>query len=177
MLDPESPALVAYRELVAAYINQRGEVFRKLDGVSGAFEACRAIVENATPEEIEARDVAAPKPGSTASNSLPGPTIRIFVSHSSEDATLTRALVKLLRSALNLNPEEIRATSVDGSRLPGGADTDEQLLADLRQAEVAVGIISSASLDSLYVAWELGARWGLGKRMIPVMARGVSPSF
>jgi len=77
---------------------------------------------------------------------------------------------------LGLGPSEIRCTSVDGYRLPGGADTDEQIRIEVDRAEVLVGIISTASLDSLYVAFELGARWGTGKCLIPLMAPGLSPS-
>jgi hypothetical protein len=85
-------------------------------------------------------------------------------------------VVKLLRSALSLPPEAIRATSVDGSRLAGGVDTDEEIRVEVREAEAMVGIISMASLDSLYVVFELGARWGAGLNLIPLMAPGVSPS-
>jgi hypothetical protein len=176
VLDPKNPALVAYRELVADYINKGGDWLRKVHNVSGAFQACQAIVENATPEEIEARHVASPGDVSTDPPGEAGGKIRLFISHSSVDASLAGLLVSLFRSAMNLAPNDIRCTSVDGSRLPGGADTDEEIRKELHHAEVVVGIISYASLESLYVAFELGARWGLGKSLIPVMAPGVSPS-
>jgi hypothetical protein len=101
-----------------------------------------------------------------------GMSIRLFVSHSSQDASFVRLLVGLLRSALQLPAQQIRCTSVDGFRLPGGANTNEQLRAEVYDAEAFIGVISAHSISSLYVAFELGARWGAGKQLIPLLAPG-----
>lgn len=105
------------------------------------------------------------------------PVLKLFVSHSSRDVEFVTQLVQLVRSALNLRAAEIRCTSVDGYRLPGGADTDEQVRLEVRDAEAFVGVISRASLESMYVAFELGARWGAGKHLLPVLAPGVDASM
>ncbi len=86
--------------------------------------------------------------------------IRLFISHSSRDSALVELLVAFLRAGLNLPASQIRCTSIDGYRLPVGVNTDEQLRREVHAADVFVGIISSESLKSLYVAFELGARWG-----------------
>ena len=101
--------------------------------------------------------------------------MRVFISHSSRDVDLAEAVVNLLRNALNLQADDIRCTSVDGHRLPGGVSTDEQLRLEVHDAELVVGLITPSSLRSAYVAFELGARWGAGKRMLPLLARGTSP--
>jgi hypothetical protein len=146
--------------------------------VKGTFDACKAELENAPPGEIESR-LAAIR-GSMRPSARPRqtgePIIRLFISHSSRDAGLAGLVVTLLRSALNLPAAAIRCTSVDGYRLPGGADTDEQIRREVLDAEAMIGIISVASLDSLYVAFELGARWGADLHLIPLMAPGVPPS-
>jgi hypothetical protein len=102
--------------------------------------------------------------------------MRIFISHSSKDSTLAEKLVDLLRVSLNLQAEEIRCTSVEGHRLPSGAKTEEVLRKEVHESDVLIGLISQASLESLYVAFELGARWGADEHLIPLLAPGLEIS-
>jgi hypothetical protein len=101
--------------------------------------------------------------------------IRIFISHSSADVQVAKDLIALLRSALNLPASDIRCTSVDGHRLEGGANTEDSLRREVRDSELFVGIISQHSLGSLYVLFELGARWGTQRPLIPLLVPGTSP--
>lgn len=103
--------------------------------------------------------------------------LHLFISHSSDDSDLAGRLVQLVRAALNLPSSTIRCTSVDGFRLPGGADTDEQLRAEVHDAETFIGVISADSMRSPYVLFELGARWGAKKHLIPVLAPGTSAAI
>jgi hypothetical protein len=100
--------------------------------------------------------------------------IRLFISHSSVDRNLVERLVELLRSALGLPASQIRCTSVDGYRLPAGADTAEKLRLEVHEAVAFVGVISASSLRSLYVAFELGARWGAKRSLFPLLAPGTT---
>lgn len=97
----------------------------------------------------------------------------IFISHSSKDADLALLLIELLRTALGLRDHEIRCTSVDGFRLPAGANTEQQLKVEVHSARAFIGLITLNSLKSAYVLFELGARWGANRHMVPVLA-GVS---
>lgn len=100
------------------------------------------------------------------------PAIRVFISHAAVDAKLAEAVADLLRVALKLGSGEIRCTSVDGYRLPGGADTDEQLKREVRDSPALVGILSNRSVQSPYVLIELGGRWLIDKHLLPLLAPG-----
>jgi len=99
----------------------------------------------------------------------------VFLSHSGEDKALARALIELFRAALDIPADKILCTSVDGFRLPAGAQTEETLREAVLEAKTLVGLITPTSQKSSYVLFELGARWGTGKHLIPLCARGVRP--
>jgi TIR domain len=95
--------------------------------------------------------------------------VAIFISHSSSDEKLANQLAKLFQLAFSLSPDQIRCTSVNGYRLPAGADTNAQLRTEVRNSRVLVGIITGASMGSTYVLFELGARWGARLPLFPVL--------
>ena len=103
--------------------------------------------------------------------------IKVFISHSSNDVALAKLLITLLRSALRLSAQDIRCTSVPGFNLPGGAETDDHIREEVLAAPVFIGLITESGLASAYVLFELGARWGAKKTLIPLMAPGVSPDI
>lgn len=99
--------------------------------------------------------------------------VDVFISHSSEDSELASQLVDLLRSSFSLSAPQIRCTSLDGYRLPAGANTDEQLREEALGARAFVAILSPFSLASHYVLFELGARWGAKRPFVPLLAPGM----
>lgn len=102
--------------------------------------------------------------------------IQLFISHSGKDAIVAERLIELLKGGLNLPASAIRCTGVDGYRLPGGASTDDQLRTEALTSATFIGLVSANSLRSMYVAFELGARWGANKHLLPVLAPGVPAS-
>lgn len=103
----------------------------------------------------------------------PGP-VRVFVSHSHLDKDIVAPLVELLRLAFSLGPGGIRATSVDGTTLPVGSEVAATIVSDLGTADVALAIITPASLRSSYVRFELETR--SGRLIMPIVGPGVSPA-
>src|SRR4051812_13117375 len=98
--------------------------------------------------------------------------IDIFISHSSRDAELAEALVELFRAAYALPAKKIRCTSVDGYRLKTGADTNARLREETVGCRVLVGLITEVSIESAYVLFELGARWGASRYLAPLVGAG-----
>jgi hypothetical protein len=116
-------------------------------------------------------------PVSSEATPIPVTRIELFISHSNADAGIAAALINLLMLAIkNLPHDVIRCTSVPGYQLEGGAKTDEQLLSELSAAKVFVALLSRHSLQSTYVLFELGARWGAGKPLIPLLVAGMTAS-
>ncbi len=102
-------------------------------------------------------------------------TMRVFISHSSRDAVIAENLVDFLRSSFRLSANDIRCTSVDGYKLPAGANIDAQLRAEVFESDVFVALLSPASLTSAYVLFELGARWGTNRYIAPIAVGGANP--
>ena len=101
--------------------------------------------------------------------------MRIFISHSETDTGIATALIDLLETALPLSTGDIRCTSVFGYRLPGGAHIDGTLQSEVTEADLVIAVLTPDALESIYVVFELGARWGSGKPMIPLLASGTKP--
>jgi hypothetical protein len=103
-------------------------------------------------------------------------SLDLFVSHSSVDADLVAPLVDLIQNALGLHPDRIRATSVEGYRLPAGIPFEEALRRETHDARAFVAIISPASLSSTYVVFEIGSRWGAKRHLVPLLTPEVNAS-
>jgi hypothetical protein len=98
--------------------------------------------------------------------------IRIFLSHSSADEKLAEALVDCLMASLVLDEKEIRCTSVSGHKLPVGSDTSTTIRDEVTGPSVVIGLLTPQSLSSSWVLFELGAAWGSGKSVAPILACG-----
>lgn len=102
-----------------------------------------------------------------------GPSV--FISHSSADEELAQAVVDLLSGALGLSSDDIRCTSLEGYKLPTGSETGAALRRESVGSRCFLALLTPSSIKSVYVIFELGARWGTEKPMFPVLGRGLVP--
>ncbi|MEM9271923.1 MAG: SUMF1/EgtB/PvdO family nonheme iron enzyme [Cyanobacteria bacterium P01_F01_bin.143] len=98
---------------------------------------------------------------------------RIFISHSHADQVIAKKLVDYLLAALTVGDADIRCTSVSGHKLPPGKNIEGQLKKEINGDIALIGILTQSSLRSQWVLFELGAAWGMGKLVIPVLGAGV----
>lgn len=134
--------------------------------------SCRIEQRKANPEFRKQQPIADGVPEHELSASQPATHkgLSIFISHSSKDTDLALALIELLKSSLGLVANQIRCSSVDGYRLPVGVNTESQLREEVNAAIIVIGLITPNSLDSAYVMFELGARWGANRFLAPIVA-------
>lgn len=131
--------------------------------------------EDVTPRFISDRPGNAQKESDTVrQHATAKGSIKVFISHSSSDVEIAKGLIDLLQKALHLSSNKIRCTSVDGFRISAGASIDDTLRAEVHDSVVLIGLVTPHSLASAYVIFELGARWGAGRLMIPLLASGVT---
>jgi hypothetical protein len=101
-------------------------------------------------------------------------TSYLFISHSHADAQSASALVDYLLAALRIGPDQIRCTSVPGYQLPFGRTIAEQLKKDLDTSVVVVALLTTKSLQSPWVLFELGASWALDRIVVPILGPALS---
>ena len=87
----------------------------------------------------------------------------IFISHSSKDAIIVEQFIELLGKAIKIDESRIRCTSVPGYKLPSGVNVNLTLKNEISTSKIFIGFITAKSLESVYVLFELGARWGSEK--------------
>ena len=101
--------------------------------------------------------------------------LKVFISHSSRDASFVTLIVELLKTS-TLKEDEIRCTSVDGYGVPTGERVAELLRRDIETCDIIIAVLTKDALKSLHVLLELGAGWGLEKRLVPIRGPGVELS-
>jgi hypothetical protein len=99
---------------------------------------------------------------------------RLFISHRHNDVAVVQSLVKVIEAAFDVEPDDLRCTSVHPYRLRAGDRTGDRLRAEIRRAEAVLGILTPDTRGSSYVLFELGASWGRGGVTFPLLARGAT---
>src|SRR5271165_1834432 len=94
---------------------------------------------------------------------------RIFISHSQDDREWVRAFAEAL---------EAQGVQVwlDELQIPAGERLEEAIEQGLRGSDVVVFVITADSIHGPSLFFELGAAVGLGKRLVPIVSKGLPPS-
>jgi hypothetical protein len=101
--------------------------------------------------------------------------MKLFISHSKKDEELAKRLVTLLEKALiGLSAKDILCTSLPGYKLYAGDSVGTTLKNKAVNSVCFLALISPQSLKSTYVSFELGARWGSSKPIIPILSPDAS---
>ncbi len=101
---------------------------------------------------------------------------KIFISHRHKDEDIVRALIDCINTYFHIDKQDIRCTSVRPYRLPVGENTSDRLRDEITDAEVVLGILTTDTLASSYVAFELGSAWGQRVWTCPLLAGGANQS-
>ena len=101
-------------------------------------------------------------------------TPKVFISHRHKDEELVGALVECINTYFDIDTHDIRCTSVRPYRLPVGENSSDRLRDEITDAEVVLGILTTDTLASTYVAFELGSAWGQRVWTCPLLAGGAN---
>lgn len=93
---------------------------------------------------------------------------KIFISHSAMDKELIRSLVDFLQIGMGIERKDIFCTSYP-EELPTGENFIEIIKQQMRNCEAAFFVITDNFLNSQFCLTEMGAAWGLGKRIFPLL--------
>jgi hypothetical protein len=104
----------------------------------------------------------------------PKSTVKVFVSHAHANKLLAREVALLLERALRLEPSQIRCSSATDYRFKFGKRLNDAIQSEIISATTCVALLTKASLQSSYVMFELGARWGAELSAVPFVALDAS---
>ena len=95
---------------------------------------------------------------------------RVFISHSARDAEWARSFAQALKE---------RGVTVwfDEFDVRPGESVRDAIEAGLRSSDVLVALLDAEAPSKPNLFFELGAAIGMGKRVVPVVPRGLDPSI
>jgi hypothetical protein len=88
----------------------------------------------------------------------------LFISHNISDQKLVQLLVSMFCLGSKLRGDQIVCSSVAGCTLGSGSKIDETVAKLAVRAKGFIAVLSRKSVLSNWVKFELGARWGSGKK-------------
>ncbi len=86
----------------------------------------------------------------------------VFISHSSKDRWIARQMARLIEE------RDIR-TFFNEKDFQGGDRIPETIKKNIKECKELLVLLSSASVQSDWVKYEIGAAWVLRKRIVPIV--------
>ena len=87
---------------------------------------------------------------------------KVFISYAHEDSTIARDLLA------RLSDTHVSGW-MDHADVASGGAISRHIRESIRQASAVLFLVTPRSIDSHWVQFELGAAWGMGKHIIPVI--------
>jgi len=101
---------------------------------------------------------------------------RIFISHSHSDEALAHKFFDFLIAALKLDDEDILCTSDPNSGLSFNSNSiSDQLKSNLKGADALVALITTDSLRSPWIPFEIGSFWPTEKTIVLILGPSLTP--
>ena len=97
-----------------------------------------------------------------------GKSMKVFISHSSEDKELVMLFVNLLTQGFHIDNNEIFCTSMDNS-LRIGEDFIKSIKEELHDSEIVIFIITPNYIASKFCIMEMGAAWAFKNNIVPII--------
>src|ERR1700754_343495 len=95
--------------------------------------------------------------------------MKIFISHSSVDKEIAKALVTLIKDGLGIPKSQIFCSSADGIDVPPGANFQTYIKEELQTDGIVIALITKNYYSSIFSMYELGAAWANAKKILPVI--------
>lgn len=97
---------------------------------------------------------------------------KIFISHSSKDDWVSRQIDRLIRETCRKPGVD---TFIDNRELKVGDRIADEIRKNLQECDEFLILITPNSIKSTWVTAEMGAAWGMGKRIV-VIINNVTPN-
>jgi predicted nucleotide-binding protein len=86
---------------------------------------------------------------------------KIFISYSSEDRKYAERIAKKL--------EKADVTVWTDSKIPAGVEWAKVIQKSLNESSLVIVLVSDSWINSEWAAFELGAAYGKGKKIVPIL--------
>jgi len=140
------------------------------------------LMSNFTPQypifkiltrRIQAGETIATK--TKVSTAMPAKTIRVFISHASQDVPIVKAFRDdLLIGALNLGATDIFCTTLDGTKVESGEDWRNSIREVVRTAKIHFLIITPYFKESEVCQNEMGGAWTSDGTVLPLIVEPIT---